>query len=75
MKSKPFAINAMNTNNTAEGQRKAITDLREALRVALDQIDYVAGNCRPNEMVGAVLDWNTIVHCRLVLERTKGAAQ
>jgi hypothetical protein len=28
---------------------------RDALATLLDQVDYTAGNCRPNEMVGAVL--------------------
>ena len=29
--------------------------LRSLLMVVLDAVDYTAGNCRPNEMVGAVL--------------------
>jgi hypothetical protein len=32
-----------------------IEKLRSALRLVLDQADYEAGNCRINEMVGAVL--------------------
>lgn len=30
-------------------------DIKTALLTILSQIDYDAGNCRPNEMVGAVL--------------------
>jgi len=29
--------------------------LELALQLVLDQVDYINGNCRPNEMVGAVL--------------------
>ena len=35
---------------------KAVADeLRASLLVILDAVDYTAGNCRVNEMVGAVL--------------------
>ena len=39
-------------------QRKQLTqyeELEAALRVILDAVDYMSGNCRLNEMVGAVL--------------------
>lgn len=39
-------------------------DCRTALLTLLDQVDYTAGNCRPNEMVGAVLDKRVIALCR-----------
>jgi hypothetical protein len=43
---------------------------REALRVILDCVDYTVGNCRPNEMVGAVLSPEVIELAREVLRRT-----
>ena len=39
-------------------------DVATALRTLLDQVDYTAGNCRPNEMVGAVLEAGVIKLCR-----------
>jgi hypothetical protein len=39
-------------------------ELRIALRLMLDCVDYTAGNCRVNEMVGAVLP-------REIIERAK----
>ena len=39
-------------------------DCRTALLIILDQVDYTAGNCRPNEMVGAVLSKEIIALCR-----------
>lgn len=36
-------------------QSEKIDKLRSALRLILDQTDYEVGNCRVNEMVGAVL--------------------
>jgi hypothetical protein len=38
-----------------EDQSKRIEALRTALLLLLDNIDYEAGNCRVNEMIGAVL--------------------
>ena len=38
-----------------EDQSKRIETLRAALLLLLDNIDYEAGNCRVNEMIGAVL--------------------
>lgn len=35
-----------------------------ALRTLLDQVDYTAGACRPNELVGAVLPAEIIKLCR-----------
>lgn len=43
----------------------------EALNLLLDQVDYMAGNCRINEPVGAVLPAEIIAHCREVLARDK----
>lgn len=37
---------------------------REALLLLLDQVDYTARNCQPNEMVGAVLPVEVIKLCR-----------
>jgi len=39
-------------------------DLRGAINLLLDQVDYTAGACRPNEMVGAVLDIQIIKKVR-----------
>jgi hypothetical protein len=39
-------------------------DCRTALLTILDQVDYTSGNCRPNEMVGAVLPKEVIALCR-----------
>ena len=38
-----------------EDQPERIEVLRRALLLLLDNIDYEAGNCRVNEMIGAVL--------------------
>jgi hypothetical protein len=38
-----------------EDQSERIEAFRTALLLLLDNIDYEAGNCRVNEMVGAVL--------------------
>jgi len=40
---------------TMEDQSERIEVLRRALLLLLDNIDYEAGNCRVNEMIGAVL--------------------
>lgn len=37
---------------------------KTALQTLLDQVDYTKGNCRPNEMVGAVLPKEIIKLCR-----------
>ena len=42
--------------------------LRSLLMVVLDAVDYTAGNCRPNEMVGAVLSQEVI---KLVKQEAK----
>ena len=38
-----------------EDQSERIEILKQALLLLLDNIDYEAGNCRVNEMIGAVL--------------------
>ena len=43
-------------------------DCRTALTIVLDQVDYTAGNCRPNEMVGAVLPKEVIALARQAIE-------
>lgn len=43
-------------------------ELREALLLLLDQVDYTEGNCRLNEMIGAVLPASVILQCRKALE-------
>lgn len=46
---------------------------REALLLILDQVDYIAGNCGPTEMVAAVLPREIIALARksLAAESTK----
>jgi hypothetical protein len=44
-------------------------DCRTALLTLLDQVDYTAGNCRPNEMVGGVLPKEIIAMCRKAAEQ------
>jgi hypothetical protein len=39
-------------------------DCRTALLTLLDSMDYTVGNCRPNEMVGAVVPAEMIRMCR-----------
>lgn len=45
--------------------------LVNAIRLLLDQVDWVAGNCRVNEMVGAVLDKVVIDKSRAALASVK----
>ena len=51
-------------DNCAAGEFVALHAIAEATRVLLDQVDYMAGNCRPNEMVGAVLSRQVIALVR-----------
>ncbi len=46
---------------------KVVDKLKNTLAVVLDFVDYTAGNCRPNEMVGAVLPQTIIKQAREVL--------
>lgn len=39
----------------------------EALRLVLDQVDYLSWACSPTELVGAVLDRSIIETCRASL--------
>lgn len=50
---------------------KDVEKLRSILLTVLDQVDYKAGNCGVNEMVGAVLQPEIIVIAREVLEETR----
>lgn len=50
----------------------AAPELLQALLTVLDQVDYVAGNCRVNEMVGAVLPEEVITLSRAVISKVKG---
>jgi hypothetical protein len=49
-------------------QQKRLEDLRSALLLLLDQVDYNSGSCRPNEMVGAVLPVEIIHKIRNILD-------
>ena len=46
----------------------SVLTTREALLTVLDQVDYTAGNCQVNEMVGAVLPTEVIVLAREALQ-------
>lgn len=46
-------------------------DAATALRVLLDQVDYTAGACRPNEMVGAVVSRELLQQCKDALKEQK----
>jgi hypothetical protein len=43
------------------------SSLREALQLLLDHVDYTAGACRPNEMIGALLPIEVINRCKQIL--------
>jgi len=43
--------------------------LERALRLLLDNIDYDAGNCRVNEMIGAVLPMEVLRTAKRALRR------
>ena len=43
--------------------------LREALKLLLDQVDYTVRACRLTDMVGAVLDSKVIAKCREALKK------
>ena len=45
-----------------------IENLRSSLQAILDAVDYTAGNCRPNAMVGATLDRVLITNARETLK-------
>jgi hypothetical protein len=49
-------------------QQKRLEDLRSALLLLLDQVDYNSGSCRPNEMVGAILPVEIIHKIRNILD-------
>lgn len=48
-------------------QREGMGELREALGVVLDNVDYTAGNCRGIDMVSAVLPKEAIAKARAAL--------
>ncbi len=55
-----------------EPERRFLAEIRSAslrtcLTVVLDCVDYTAGNCRVNEMVGAVLPKEIIEQARNIL--------
>ena len=49
--------------------KEAAQELRTALLVILDAMDYTSGACRVNEMVGAVVPTVIIVNARNALEK------
>lgn len=44
-------------------------DAREALLILLDHVDYEGGNCRPNDLVGAVLPVPVLRLAKLVAQK------
>ncbi len=52
-------------------QQQIINDLRAALEVVLDQVDYTKGACQVNEMVGAVLPKEVIAKARTAIAQSK----
>ena len=54
-------------NADAVQLREHIRELRSAILAILDAADYTSGNCRANDMVGAVLDRVLIVKARAAL--------
>lgn len=44
-------------------------ELAKAINLILDQVDYLAGNCRVNEMIGAILPKEIISIARAALAR------
>lgn len=60
---KPDEWHECHTDNEAE--------LRGAIRLLLDQVDYTAGACGLTESVGACLDAKVIDRVKAILETTK----
>ena len=56
----------------AEKAEERVYELRNALNLILDQVDYTSGACKINEMVGAVLGQNLIEVVHSIL---KGGAE
>ena len=54
-----------------ERQQARIVELREALLLVLDQVDYTVGACRLTELVGAALPAQVIDKARAALEPQK----
>lgn len=54
------AAEADGWQSRAEQAEGRVYELRNALNLVLDQVDYTSGACRANEMVGAVLGKNII---------------
>jgi len=48
-----------------------MNELRAALAVILDAVDYTNGNCGPTEMVAAVLPVELISQARAALQATR----
>ncbi len=61
-----------NLLRTVERLEQENRDLVAALGVLLDQVDYTEGNCRVNEMVGAVLPEIVIDTARQALAQVGG---
>ncbi|MHB8961983.1 MAG: hypothetical protein ACYC5K_02400 [Saccharofermentanales bacterium] len=61
-------IENINLKSHTEAAEKRVYELRNALLLILDQVDYTSGACRMNEMVGAVLGKNLIETVRRILK-------
>lgn len=49
------------------GDAERVKIITQALHVLLDSVDYTKGNCKPTEMVGAVLPQEVITLARKCL--------
>lgn len=50
----------------------AAPELLRTLQIILDAIDYTNNACRPNEMVGGVIDKETLLSAKLVIMNATG---
>ena len=51
-----------------DAELRKLTEARIALRLLLDNIDYDAGNCRVNELIGAVLPIEILRRAKKAIE-------
>lgn len=55
------------------GGKNNMEDALTALRVLLDHVDYIAGNCGATNMVGAVVSPDILKQCReIAFPKKKG---
>ncbi len=64
-------IHAETLKQLAAEREKLWHQIAEQLQVVLDCVDYLAGNCYVNEMIGATLDANVIRNARAALAKAQ----